>query len=94
MKRTLPFLAVPLFALCGSAFAADTEHRLGEHPAVIVKRMYEKQGYDYAAKYYRHPAGYDFYLTAPADANDANVNVARSQATPAAQPERVATRKR
>jgi len=94
MKRTLPFLAVPLFALCASAFAADTEHRPGEHPAVIVKRMYEKQGYDYASKYYRHPAGYDFYSTAPSDADDASVNVARPQPAPAVQPDRVATTKR
>jgi hypothetical protein len=94
MKRTLPMLAVPLFALSVSAFAADTAPRLGEHPAVIVKRMYEKHGYDYASKFYRHPAGYDLYSVAPSEGKDAPVNVARTQPTPPAQPERVATTKR
>jgi hypothetical protein len=94
MKRTIPMLAVPLFALSVSAFAADTEHRLGEHPAVIAKRMYDKQGYDYASKFYRHPAGYDLYSVAPSDADAAHVKVARAPATPAVQREQVATTKR
>src|SRR5262245_22931311 len=29
---------------------------LGEHPAVIVQRLHAKQGYDYASKFYPHPA--------------------------------------
>src|SRR5436190_7572136 len=70
MKRTLPFLAVPLFTLCASAFAADTEHALGEHPAVIVKRMYDKQGYDYASKFYPHPARFYLYSEAPKESTD------------------------
>ena len=40
------------------------EHRLGEHPAVIVKRMYEHREYDYATKFYPHPAW--LYLEAEA----------------------------
>jgi hypothetical protein len=36
--------------------AAQQSGQLGEHPAVIVKRMYEQQGYDYASKFYPHPA--------------------------------------
>jgi len=94
MKRTVSLLAVPLLACCASASAGDTKHRLGEHPAVIAKRMYEKQGYDYASKFYRHPAGYDLYSTAPRDVNDANVEVARLEVAPATQPDRVATMKR
>lgn len=47
-------------ALVAVAFAlpvdAQQSGRLGEHPAVIVKRNYERQGYDYVAKFYPHPA--------------------------------------
>jgi len=38
------------------AIAQEPAHRLGEHPAVIVKRAAEKQSYDYASKFYPHPA--------------------------------------
>lgn len=38
------------------AVAQQTDHQMGEHPALIVKRMYEQQGYDYVSKFYPHPA--------------------------------------
>ena len=38
------------------ALAQETEHRLGEHPAVIVKRRSANEGIDYAATFYPHPA--------------------------------------
>ena len=34
----------------------QTEHRLGDHPAVIVKRLQAQQGIDYASTFYPHPA--------------------------------------
>lgn len=46
-------------ATAGQAFAADGEHgttRNGEHPAVIQARLAAKAGYDYASKFYPHPA--------------------------------------
>ena len=43
-------------AFVGVASAQEAQHRNGDHPAVIVKRMAEKQGYDYAAQFYPHPA--------------------------------------
>lgn len=49
-----------LFSLvfAGATFAqtATPVHRMSEHPAVIVKRNAEKQGYDYVSKFYPHPA--------------------------------------
>jgi hypothetical protein len=33
----------------------------GEHPAVIVKRHWPNQGYDYAGKFYAHPARIALY---------------------------------
>jgi hypothetical protein len=70
MRTIVATTAVSLLALSAPAFAAETRHPLGEHPAVIVKRMEAKQGYDYASKFYRHPAGYYLYLEAPAETQD------------------------
>lgn len=56
--NTMRFFTPVLFAVVFSAAASaqQAEHRLGEHPAVIVKRLAEKQSYDYAANFYPHPA--------------------------------------
>jgi len=44
-------------AVPSGAFAQGVEqHPLGEHPAVIVKRHSASEGYDYASKFYPHPA--------------------------------------
>ena len=40
---------------------------MGEHPAVLVHRNWEKRGYDYASKMYPHPAGLALYLEPPRD---------------------------
>ena len=50
-------------ALCAPASAQQTD-RLGDHPAMIVKRLQAQQGYDYASKFYPHPAW--LYLQAEA----------------------------
>jgi hypothetical protein len=42
-----------------------TDRRLGEHPAVIVQRQNAQQRYDYASKFYLHPAGSYLYAEAP-----------------------------
>lgn len=55
--KTIRFVAALLFiAVSAPALAQPRDHRLGEHPAVIVKRLYGQQGYDYASKFYPHPA--------------------------------------
>jgi hypothetical protein len=43
-------------AVSTGAFAHEAEHRLGEHPAVIVKRLSANEGVDYASIFYPHPA--------------------------------------
>jgi len=43
--------------LSSAAVAQEADHQLGEHPAVIIKKRYEQgQPYDYASKFYPHPA--------------------------------------
>ena len=44
------------FAISTPTLAQQSEHRLGDHPAVVVQRLYAQQGYDYASKFYPHPA--------------------------------------
>jgi hypothetical protein len=51
-------------AVSTPGLAQPHDHRLGDHPAVIVKRLYEQQGYDYTSKFYPHPAW--LYLRAEA----------------------------
>jgi hypothetical protein len=55
-------VAVLAVSVSATAFAQPAEHRLGEHPAVIVKRLEASRGYDYASKFYPHPAW--LYLSA------------------------------
>ena len=38
------------------ASAAQTDHPLGDHPAVVVQRLHAQQGIDYAGTFYPHPA--------------------------------------
>jgi hypothetical protein len=57
--------AILACGLSAAAFAQQAEHRLGDHPAVIVKRLYAQQGYDYASKFYPHPAWLYLYAEAP-----------------------------
>ena len=35
----------------------DAPRALGPHPAIVVQRLHASAGYDYAAKFYPHPAG-------------------------------------
>lgn len=49
----------------GGVRGSYVAHPLGEHPAVIVQRLYAKQGYDYASKFYPHPAWLWLYSEAP-----------------------------
>lgn len=65
MNTIVATMAAALFTLSAHAVAAGTEHTLGEHPAVIVKQMYDTQGYDYASKFYPHPAGLYLYSQEP-----------------------------
>jgi hypothetical protein len=54
MRTTLTSLALIVpFALAAAPAAAG---ELGDHPAVVVQRLKATQGYDYASKFYPHPA--------------------------------------
>jgi hypothetical protein len=57
-----------LIALAALSPTLASAHKLGEHPAIIAARVYAAQGYDYASKFYPHPAGLYLLSRAPADA--------------------------
>jgi hypothetical protein len=49
----------------GTASVQQTDRRAGDHPAVIVQRLHAQQGYDYASKFYPHPAWLHLHAEAP-----------------------------
>ena len=59
----------------------DPPHVLGDHPAVVVQRLYKAAGYDYASKFYPHPAGLRLYAEPPRDAADGARSTGRLAAT-------------
>jgi hypothetical protein len=57
MTKTSTAAALIALALSAPALAQQhCERRLGDHPAVVVQRLHKQQGYDYASKFYPHPA--------------------------------------
>jgi hypothetical protein len=49
--------AIALAAHAQASHDARPEpRRLGDHPAVVVRRLQAQAGYDYASKFYPHPA--------------------------------------
>ena len=44
--------------------------RLGDHPAIVVQRLYAQQGYDYLSKFYPHPAWLYLLSEAPRPMSD------------------------
>jgi hypothetical protein len=65
MKRNLVALCI-IAAAPGAALA----ERPGDHPAVTVKSLYAAAGYDYASKFYPHPAWLYLLPEAPRPAID------------------------
>lgn len=77
IRTTAALLA---FTISAPALAQQTGNRLGDHPAVIVKRLHAQQGYDYASKFYPHPAWLYLLAEAPRTMMDhPAVIVARQQ---------------
>jgi hypothetical protein len=69
---TTPVAALLFSVAAVAAFdPALAEGRRGDHPAVVVQRLQHAAGYDYASKFYPHPAG--FYLLARAPEDEARM---------------------
>ena len=80
-------LTATAIALSAPAMAQQptSEHRLSEHPAVTVKRLSEQQGYDYASKFYPHPAWLYLHSASPDEMAAAAVKRQTAQAGPSNQ---------
>lgn len=68
-----------------TAQASNAAKRRGDHPAVVVTRMQGQAGYDYASKFYLHPARLVLESVPPREMGDhPAVMVARTQSAEAA----------
>jgi len=67
---SVPALLVALLAAQSTQGADDPAHKLGDHPAVVVQRLHRVAGYDYASKFYPHPAWLLLYAEQPRNAED------------------------
>lgn len=84
-------LAVALLAAGSGARPARAEglqppHRLGDHPALVVQRLARQAGYDYASKFYPHPAWLRLYAAPPEEQAAADPPVEPAADQPADQP--------
>jgi hypothetical protein len=87
IRTAVSITAACLAFVCVQTVRADDEqsHKLGDHPAVVVKRLEKSAGYDYASKFYPHPAWLHLYAQQPND--DVQVAAAEKDASkPAAPP--------
>jgi hypothetical protein len=48
----------------------DAPSPLGPHPAIVVQRLHAAGGYDYASKFYPHPAGLALLSRSPHAGSD------------------------
>ena len=61
----LALLSAPWASAADRAADAREPHKLGDHPAIVVQRLQKTAGYDYASKFYPHPAMLYLYAEAP-----------------------------
>jgi hypothetical protein len=64
---SVPAVVVALLFASSARAADEGPHRLGDHPAIIVQRLHKAAGYDYASKFYPHPAGLRLYAETHAE---------------------------
>jgi len=65
-------VAAPVLSIAADArLPTDPPRTLGEHPAIVVQRLQSAAGYDYASKFYPHPAWLYLRATPSAEADEA-----------------------
>lgn len=79
IRTAMALPPVLLALLCAPSARGDENrsHVLGDHPAVVVQRLYRSAGYDYASKFYPHPARMYLYAEPPGDSIDTVRTLAR-----------------
>jgi hypothetical protein len=66
LKAAIPALVAAVLIAPAAQAGDKSPHKLGDHPAVVVQRLQKNAGYDYASKFYAHPAGLRLYMQQPA----------------------------
>ena len=79
--QTIATVGVALLLAPSARACDDSPPGLGDHPAVVVQRLYKAAGYDYASKFYPHPAGLRLYAEPPSDAAEGGRATGRLAAT-------------
>jgi len=79
IRSAMALLPVLLALVCAAPARGDEnrDHVLGDHPAIVVQRLYKAAGYDYASKFYPHPAWLHLYAEPPGDPIDTVRSLAR-----------------
>jgi hypothetical protein len=62
--------------------AEDRPHPLGPHPAIAVQRLQATAGYDYASKFYPHPAWLYLRAAPPPDETAPRITAQRPPDAP------------
>lgn len=66
MNRKILYAVAAAVAIPTLAVADPVEApKRGDHPAVVVQRLQQQAGYDYASKFYPHPAWLYLYNESP-----------------------------
>lgn len=83
-KAAVAFAAIGLSVSATAQQQTKNEPRLADHPAVTAKRLSTDQGYDYASKFYPHPAWLHLYLAPPDEIrpDQANLQLTQAQSVP------------
>ena len=64
---SVPAIAAALVCAPTARAGDDSPQKLGDHPAIVVQRLQKTAGYDYASKFYPHPAWMRLYAEQPRD---------------------------
>ena len=70
LSASLPFTALAQSVAEDQPLPPQPQARQGDHPAVVVARMWPKRSYDYESKFYPHPAWLALAPEAPHEMGD------------------------
>ena len=70
MRSLFPISVNLILKLALTATPAVATDNMADHPAIAARRVIAAQGYDYASKFYPHPAGLTLLAQAPRTMHD------------------------
>lgn len=70
MRSLFPISVNVILKLALAAAPVMAAEKMADHPAIAARRVIAAQGYDYASKFYPHPAGLALLAEAPRTMHD------------------------